>query len=187
MAAPSVAAPASAQGRNEIDHPKEGCDSAGWTAGGSGAAPFDVQHPRARDAAAPLGCNEINHPLALAPQGCEHMGAGTSLVPQNSPQLEGHEIEMDSWLDHVTATLFSRENNATWPIIQRHLWQTKEKYRVRGSVTPGSRYFFQECSCCGQAVTGRYGRYDAREDHREARQRLSKLVVDEDADGAGKL
>ena len=141
VAAPNVALPASAQVLNEIDHPKEGCDLAGLTAGGSGAAPFDVQHPRARDAAAPLGRNEIGHPLALAPQGCEHMGAGTLFVPQHSQQLEGHELEMDSWLAHLQATLFSQENNATWTRIQRHLWQNKKDVQSAGEHDSGVALF----------------------------------------------
>ena len=109
------------------------------------------------------------------------------LVPQNSPQLEGHEIEMDSWLAHLQATLFSQENNATWTRIQRHLWQNKKMYRVRGSTTPGSRYFLLERRCCHRAVTGSYGTWDEPDVHQEARQLLSKFVVDNDAGDAGEV
>ena len=58
-------------------------------------------------------------------------------------------------------------------------------YRVRGSTTAASRYFLLECRRCRQAVTGSYGKYDARDAHQEARQRLSQFVVAKDAYGAG--
>ena len=47
---------------------------------------------------------EIYRPPALAPQGCKHRGTGTLIVPQDSPRLEGHDLEMDSWLAHLRRT-----------------------------------------------------------------------------------
>ena len=56
-----------------------------------------------------------------------------------------------------------------------------------GSMTPGSRYFLLECRCCHRAVTGSYGTWDEPDVHQEARQLLSKFVVDKDAGDAGEV
>ena len=47
--------------------------------------------------------------------------------------------------------------------------------------------FLLACCCCNWAVTGSYGTWDELDVHQEARQLLSKFVVDKDADGAGKV
>ena len=63
----------------------------------------------------------------------------------------------------------------------------KDNYIVRGSTMQALRYLSMQCRYCRQAVTGRYGRYDAQGNHQEARQKLSEFVVDKDADGAGEV
>ena len=61
------------------------------------------------------------------------------------------------------------------------LSKNEEHFEVRACITPANRAFLLVCPHCWASCRGQYGNSDKEESRQEARQALTKFVLDTDA------
>ena len=120
-------------------------------------------------------------------QACVHRGDGNVVSGTGDRKLTGHEKKMWNWGSHLENTLFSEHGRATWDEMWEMLRDNEEEFRLQACFGgKAHRNFLLVCPHCFAGCRGKYGEYDKPEIHQEARQALSKFLLDKDAgdDGA---
>ena len=108
------------------------------------------------------------------------------IVDAGDRKLTGHDERVWSWVGHLDTTLFSEHGRATWNDVWQMLTDHEGDFRVQACKTVANRSFLLVCQHCFAGCKGRYGKNQSAEVHQEARQALSKFLLDTDAgeDGA---
>ena len=96
-------------------------------------------------------------------------------------QLTGNGKEMWPWVNHLQSTLFYKHQGATWNGIFDVLSNNEEHFEVRACMTPANRAFLLVCPHCWASCRRNYGNSDKEAIRQEARQALTKFVLDTDA------
>ena len=123
------------------------------------------------------------------PRQCAHKGLGNTAPGSDDYQaLQGHDIDCAyAYTSHLDATLFSEKGRATWKRMYTLLAETRKDFKISACLTKANRGFHIICLACGQGCKGRYGAHDDEAVHDEARQALSKFLLNEPTNDNGEV
>jgi len=147
----------------------------------------DAQHPSPAPAPSPSSRSSRAPSPSPSRSRCIHVGTGNVIVPKGDKRIDGHEMSVWNWTQHLQSTLFLQEGNGTWKDIEEMLYHNEEGFKVHACTTQASRYFLITCPYCNMGARGKYGINDNQKFHQEARQALSSFLLGKDADHDGEV